>query len=116
MDIAEKMARLTTEILAMEEELRQYTAQHKLSPADEKILLGFKEALDTMRHAVWPHVLAAQQHCEANAIYAVQSYRMTRVKKMLEDLRQDAEALGQQQKAQLFFSEIQRLAKFAPES
>ena len=115
MDIAEKIARLTTKILAMEEELRSYTAQHRLSPADEKVLLGFKEALDSMRHAVWPHVLAAQQHCEANAMYAVQSYRMSRVKKMLEDLRQDAEVLGQQQYAQLFFSEIQRLAKLAPE-
>jgi hypothetical protein len=41
---------------------------------------------------------------------------MSRVKKMLEDLRQDAEALGQQQHAQLFFSEIQRLAKLAPQS
>lgn len=116
MDVAEKMARLTREILAMEEQLRSYTAQDRMCPVDEKTLLGFKEALDTMRHAVWPHVLAAQQHCAANATYAVQNYRMVRVKRMLEDLRNDAEALGQQQHAQLFFSEVQRLAKMQTDS
>ncbi len=76
---------------------------------DKELLDELKAALDHLRHIVWPQLLAFQQSSEENVSYALQLYRMNRIREMLRVLQQDESALSEDAKLRLFLAEIHRL-------
>ena len=67
-----------------------------------------KAALDHVRHILWPQLLASQPGSQENVLYALQLYRMNRIREMLRVLQQDESALGEDAKLRLFLAEIHR--------
>src|SRR3954467_9960576 len=74
-----------------------------------KLLEDFKNALDQARHTVWPYVIALQQGSPENVDFALQQYRMQRVREMLTAIRKDEEALRSDAKTRLFLAEMNRM-------
>jgi hypothetical protein len=77
---------------------------------DYELLDDFKRSLDHSRHLIWPYIIALQQHSPENIDYALQLYRMQRVREMLMAMRKDKETFDTDPKIKLFLSELQRLA------
>jgi hypothetical protein len=75
-----------------------------------ELLNEFKRSLDHSRHLIWPYLIALQQHSAENIDYALQLYRMQRVREMLLAMRKDKEAFESDPKIKLFLAELQRLA------
>ena len=73
------------------------------------LLDGFKSSLDHARHMVWPYVIALQQGSPENVDFALQQYRMQRVREMLATIRKDEEALKSDAKTLLFLAEMHRM-------
>lgn len=74
-----------------------------------KLLEDFKDALDQARHTVWPYVIALQQGSPENVDFALQQYRMQRVREMLKAIRADEETLKSDAKTRLFLAEMNRM-------
>jgi hypothetical protein len=74
-----------------------------------KLLEDFKNALDQARHTVWPYVIALQQGSPENVDFALQQYRMQRVREMLTAIRKDEDALKSDAKTRLFLAEMNRI-------
>src|SRR4051812_48960386 len=74
-----------------------------------KLLEDFKNALDQARHTVWPYVIALQQGSPENVDFALQQYRMQRVREMLSAIRRDEESLRSDAKTRLFLAEMNRM-------
>ena len=74
-----------------------------------KRLEDFKNALDQARHTVWPYIIALQQGSPENVDFALQQYRMQRVREMLSAIRRDEEALRSDAKTRLFLAEMNRM-------
>jgi hypothetical protein len=74
-----------------------------------KLLEDFKDALDQARHTVWPYVIAMQQGSPENVDFALQQYRMQRVREMLGAIRSDEENLRSDAKTRLFLAEMNRM-------
>jgi hypothetical protein len=73
------------------------------------LLDSFKNSLDHARHMVWPYVIALQQGSPENVDFALQQYRMQRVREMLTMIRKDEEALRSDAKTMLFLAEMHRM-------
>ncbi|MCU1308653.1 MAG: hypothetical protein JWN45_3348 [Acidobacteriaceae bacterium] len=73
------------------------------------LLDNFKNALDHSRHMVWPYVIALQQGSPENVDFALQQYRMQRVREMLTTIRKDEETLKNDAKTLLFLAEMHRM-------
>ncbi|MCU1284391.1 MAG: hypothetical protein JWO13_741 [Acidobacteriales bacterium] len=73
------------------------------------LLDTFKNSLDHARHMVWPYVIALQQGSPENVDFALQQYRMQRVREMLATIRKDEEALKSDAKTLLFLAEMHRM-------
>jgi hypothetical protein len=73
------------------------------------LLDNFKNSLDHSRHMVWPYVIALQQGSPENVDFALQQYRMQRVREMLTTIRKDEEALKNDAKTLLFLAEMHRM-------
>jgi hypothetical protein len=58
---------------------------------------------------VWPYVIALQQGSPENVDFALQQYRMQRVREMLTMIRKDEEALRSDAKTMLFLAEMHRM-------
>ena len=84
------------------------------SQLDYELLSDFKRSLDHSRHLIWPYIVALQQHSPENIDYALQLYRMQRVREMLLAMRKDKETFETDPKIKLFLSELQRIAGGAP--
>jgi hypothetical protein len=74
-----------------------------------KVLEDFKNALDQARHTVWPYVIALQQGSPENVDFALQQYRMQRVREMLSAIRKDEDSLRSDAKTRLFLAEMNRM-------
>ena len=74
-----------------------------------KRLEDFKNALDQARHTVWPYIIALQQGSPENVDFALQQYRMQRVREMLNAIRKDEENLRSDAKTRLFLAEMNRI-------
>ena len=74
-----------------------------------KLLEDFKNALDQARHTVWLYVIALQQGSPENVDFALQQYRMQRVREMLSAIRKDEDALRSDAKTRLFLAEMNRM-------
>jgi hypothetical protein len=81
---------------------------------DYELLDDFKRSLDHSRHLIWPYIIALQQHSPENIDYALQLYRMQRVREMLTAMRKDRATFESDPKIKLFLSELQRLAGGPP--
>jgi len=73
------------------------------------LLDSFKNSLDHARHMVWPYVIALQQGSPENVDFALQQYRMQRVREMLTTIRKDEAALRDDAKTLLFLAEMHRM-------
>jgi hypothetical protein len=73
------------------------------------LLDNFKNSLDHARHMVWPYVIALQQGSPENVDFALQQYRMQRVREMLTTIRKDEAALRDDAKTLLFLAEMHRM-------
>ncbi len=111
------MSDLGTKIRKLTEDLRQVYAEFESAATrqadlradvDPEQLNQLKAALDHVRHIIWPQLLAFQQGSEENVLYALQLYRMNRIREMLRVLQQDESALGEDAKLRLFLAEIHR--------
>jgi len=74
-----------------------------------KLVEDFKDALDHARHMVWPYVIALQQGSPENVDFALQQYRMQRVREMLKAIRDDEDNLRSDAKTRLFLAEMNRM-------
>jgi hypothetical protein len=74
-----------------------------------ELLDNFKNSLDHARHMVWPYVIALQQGSPENVDFALQQYRMQRVREMLTTIRKDEAALRDDAKTLLFLAEMHRM-------
>lgn len=74
-----------------------------------KLLEDFKNSLDQARHTVWPYIIALQQGSPENVDFALQQYRMQRVREMLSAIRKDEETLRSDAKTRLFLAEMNRM-------
>ena len=115
----DRLQRLTREIMELNAELEKDLATlavERNSPllSEYALLNAFKGVLDHTRHLIWPYLLGAEQKAEDNVMYAIQRYRMERIRQMLDAMQRDHEALGTKPVA-LFLSELQRKAGAPPE-
>lgn len=78
------------------------------SPSDYETLSNFKTALDHVRHLVWPCLLSMEQGCPDEVNYALQIYRMQRVREMIQAIQQLEDA-AVDAKTELFLAEVNRL-------
>lgn len=110
-DLGAKIRRLTEDLRSVYADL-EAAALHR---ADLRTDVGpeqldqLKAALDHVRHIIWPQLLAFQQGSDENVVYALQLYRMNRIREMLRVLQQDESALGEHAKLRLFLAEIHRV-------
>jgi hypothetical protein len=74
-----------------------------------ELLDNFKNSLDHARHMVWPYVIAMQQGSPENVDFALQQYRMQRVREMLTTIRKDEAAIRDDAKTLLFLAEMHRM-------
>lgn len=111
--IVDRLQKLTNELMELNAELEQDMATlavERSSPVLNQyaLLKAFKGVLDHSRHLLWPYLLAAEQKAEDNVLHAMQTYRMDRIRQMLEAMQRDRQASGQSQGVDLFLSELQR--------
>ncbi|HYX69751.1 MAG TPA: hypothetical protein VE825_11505 [Terriglobales bacterium] len=110
-DLGARLRKLTEELRAVYAEFEaaavQRTELH--GTIDLGQLDALKTALDHVRHIIWPQIIAFQQSSEENVLYALQLYRMNRIREMLKVLQQDESALGEDAKLRLFLAEIHRI-------
>jgi hypothetical protein len=114
-DLSEKIRSAIRLLEAVQKELEAKSAleAHDAELAaqlDYELLDDFKRSLDHSRHLIWPYIIALQQHSPENIDYALQLYRMQRVREMLMAMRKDKETFDTDPKIKLFLSELQRLA------
>jgi len=110
-DLGAKIRKLTDELREVYTDF-ETAAVHRIDlrgDVDPEQLDQLKTALDHMRHVLWPQLLAFQQGSEDNVLYALQLYRMNRIREMLRVLQQDESALGEDAKLRLFLAEIHRI-------
>lgn len=119
------MSDLGTRIRKVTEELRGIQADFEAASTqnldlrtaiDLPLLQELKAALDHARHAVWPQVLAFEQKLHENVLYALQLYRMHRIREMLKVLQQDESSLGEDARLRLFLAEIHRMTSRSSDS
>lgn len=109
-DLGAKLRKLTEELRSVYADFETAAVQRTdLHGAVEREQLDqLKSALDHVRHIIWPQLLAFQQSSEESVLYALQLYRMNRIREMLHVLQQDESALGEDAKLRLFLAEIHR--------
>jgi hypothetical protein len=73
------------------------------------LLDEFKRKLDHARHIIWPYLIALQQHSPENVDYALQLYRMQRVREMLKAMKADEAAVQKDPRLMLFLNELNRM-------
>jgi hypothetical protein len=114
-DLSEQIRSAIKLLEAVQKELEQKSSleAHDAELAaqlDYELLSDFKRSLDHSRHLIWPYLIALQQHSPENIDYALQLYRMQRVREMLLAMRKDKDTFESDPKIKLFLSELQRLA------
>lgn len=109
-DLGAKVHKLVAELRDLYADFEAAAAQRAdlHGQLDREQLDGLKAALDHLRHIIWPQLLAFEQSSEENILYALQLYRMNRIREMLRVLQQDESALGEDAKLRLFLAEIHR--------
>ncbi len=118
-DLSEQIRSAIKLLEAVQRELEQKSSleAHDAELAaqlDYELLSDFKRSLDHSRHLIWPYLIALQQHSPENIDYALQLYRMQRVREMLLAMRKDKDTFESDPKIKLFLSELQRLAGGGP--
>ena len=110
-DLGAKIRTLIAELREVYADLEAAAVRHTdlRGAVDAALLDELKTTLDHVRHIVWPQLLAFQQSSEDNVLYALQLYRMNRIREMLKVLQQDESALGEDAKLRLFLAEIHRI-------
>jgi len=114
-ELQNKLQELTRQLTEVEREIleRAKISAQTLKPDEELLdvsdLTAFKNALDRARHVVWPCLLAAEQHAEANVLYSLQLYRMQRVRDMLGAFQHDMQKQNPNDVARLFLAEVHRM-------
>lgn len=110
-DLGAKVRKLVAELRDLHADFEHAATRHTdlHGELDKELLDELKAALDHLRHIVWPQLLAFQQGSEENVHYALQLYRMNRIREMLKVLQQDESALGEDAKLRLFLAEIHRV-------
>jgi hypothetical protein len=114
-ELSEKIRTAVKMLEAIQKELEEKSrlAEHDAELAqqlDYELLSDFKRSLDHSRHLIWPYIIALQQHTPENIDYALQLYRMQRVREMLLAMRKDKDTFESDPKIRLFLSELQRIA------
>lgn len=74
-----------------------------------ELLDEFKRKVDHTRHIIWPYLIALQQHSPENVDYALQLYRMQRVREMLKAMKADQAAVEKDPRLMLFLNELNRM-------
>ena len=74
-----------------------------------ELLDEFKRKVDHTRHIIWPYLIALQQHSPENVDYALQLYRMQRVREMLKAMKADDAAMQKDPRLMLFLNELNRM-------
>ena len=95
-DLGAKVVKLIVELREVYADFEAAAVRHNdlRGEVDQQLLDELKTTLDHVRHIVWPQLLAFQQSSEDNVLYALQLYRMNRIREMLKVLQQDESALG----------------------
>lgn len=113
-NLTEEIRSLTTALHRLTDHLESKATNSKFD--DElaasltlKLVEDFKDALDHGRHMVWPYVIAMQQGSPENVDFALQQYRMQRVREMLKAIRADEDTLRSDAKTRLFLAEMNRM-------
>ena len=118
-DLTAKLSRLSAELVELERELRA-VAPRKHTPPEQicnhELLAEVKNAVDSIRHLLWPHVEASARRSKG-LDEALQRYRMQRVTDMLHDLKDRVAepAVAAMPEAKSFFASIQEIATTAVE-
>ena len=117
-DLTARLSHLSAELAELEEELRHLASAKNIEPAkicDETTLTEVKNAVDRIRHLLWPYVQASVQRSSIDD--ELQRYRMQRVTQMLHDLRDRVAEpeVAAMPEAKSFFSSIQEIATTAVE-
>jgi hypothetical protein len=109
-DLGAKVSKLVVELRELYADFESAATRHAdlHGELDKEHLDQLKNALDHLRHIIWPQLLAFEQNSEENILYALQLYRMNRIREMLRVLQQDESALGEDAKLRLFLAEIHR--------
>jgi hypothetical protein len=109
-DIRNLSAALTQLSKTLETKAANPMADSELAEAlNFDLLDNYKNALDHARHMVWPYVIAMQQGSPENVDFALQQYRMQRVREMLTTIRKDEATLKSDAKTLLFLAEMHRM-------
>ncbi len=115
------MTNLTEEIRSLTNALHRLTDQMETKATSSKfddelaatltlkLVEDFKDALDHARHMVWPYLISMQQGSPENVDFALQQYRMQRVREMLKTIREDEDNLRSDAKTRLFLAEMNRM-------
>ena len=109
-NLAARIGRIAEELLELQNELEaglHTGAPETLALASERgqSLQSLKEAVDNARHVVWVLVLASEQGACENAGYALNEYRMHRIRQMVAALALSADDRSRD----LFLAELRRL-------
>ena len=117
-DIQARLKTLATQLRDLEQELglRAKDNHGELDDLDEAALRDFKDAIDGVRHMIWPYVEAAAARTN-DVDSTLQRYRMQRVTDMLQNLKSRVETpdLEDAPEVRSFFSNIQQIATAAVE-
>ncbi len=113
-NLTEEIRSLTTALHRLTDHLESKATNSKFddelaSTLTLKLVEDIKDALDHARHMVWPYVIALQQGSPENVDFALQQYRMQRVREMLKVIREDEENLRSDAKTRLFLAEMNRM-------
>lgn len=76
---------------------------------DFEMLDDFKTLLDHVRQAIWPHLLAAEQHAPLDSAYSPRVYKIQRIREMLQSLLEERPVRGHDLQLDLFLNELSRL-------
>lgn len=99
------------------DKLNQFHARVESSPeqlevqvvlSDIELLDELKAAIDHVRHCIWPYLLSAEQQSPQNGAYALQLYRMQRIREMMTRLMH-GDSAENDPKRLLFVHEMQRV-------
>lgn len=117
-NLAEEMRTLSNALHRLSDQLEEKASSPTFdselaSTLTLKLLEDFKTSLDEARHTVWPYVIALQQGSPENVDFALQQYRMQRVREMLKAIRSDEEALRSDAKTRLFMAEMNRMTSIS---
>jgi len=108
------MRNIIQELRSVEGELERKSSSAKHDPElaaamSLELLEELKHALDHLRHMIWPYMIAMQQNSPENVEYALQLYRMQRVREMLKSLKSMERVTKDDAPMQLFMSELARM-------